>query len=143
MTGVRGWGLVVGLLAVLGVIGCTDDEPTEGTQGSEAQRSTGTPVTHDERSTEEALISGTLDGTLECLWLQVGDDRHALILPPGSATQQAGDEVVLLGGGGSKIARSGDEVDVTGGYRRDEESCADADGIGTVIVAGAVRISAD
>jgi hypothetical protein len=112
---------------------------TEGTQGSNAQGSAGTPPTHDEASTEEALIFGTLD----CLWLEVGDERHALILPSGSTTQQSGDEVILLDGGGNEIARTGDEVTITGGARDDEASCDDANDPGRVIVAGAVQRSAD
>lgn len=100
-------------------------------------------MTHNEASSEQALITGTLDGTLDCLWLVRGDDRHALILPPGSATRQSGGEVILLDGDGNEVARSGDELAVTGGFRPNEAPCAEADATARVIVAGVIQRSAD
>lgn len=142
MTRVRRWVVAVGVLALLGTSGCGDSKPTGSVSDSDGQRPTGTPVTHDESSSEEALISGTLDGTLDCLWLDIGDERHALIVPSGSATQQAGDDVILLDEDGTKVARSGEEVAVTGGFRPAEEACGDADATGPTVVAGEVQSAA-
>ncbi len=125
--------------ALLTAAACGDSAGDEGRD----QASTGTPVTHDEQSTEEALFYGTLEGTLDCLWLTVGEERHALVLPQGSSTETDGDVVVLLAPGDDEIARTGDEVAVGGGTRPGVEACADADATEPTIVAGDVRRGTD
>ncbi|MBA2417135.1 MAG: hypothetical protein H0V64_14870 [Geodermatophilaceae bacterium] len=102
---------------------------------------TGTPPTHQQQSSEEALIFGTLNGTLDCLWLEIRQERHALVLQEGSFTRAEENTVVLLGPDGSEVARTGDEVALAGGFNPGEEPCADADATGDTIVAGSVERS--
>ncbi len=134
--------LTTSMLFVLAAAAC-DDGSGEGDSGREADDTVGSPATHDETSTEGALISGILDGTPECVWLRIGGERHALVLPSGTSTQRTDDDISLVDQEGHELARTGDEVVVTGGYRRGERSCAAADATGPTIVAGAVRRSED
>lgn len=128
--------LGAGILAV--AAGCSESEGSVENPG----RVTGTPPTHQLQSTEEALFFGTLNGTLDCLWIEIRQQRHALILPEGSFTRAEEDTVVLLGRDGSELARTGDEVAVGGGANPGEQPCADADATGPTIVAGSVERSA-
>lgn len=98
-------------------------------------------MTHGETSSEEALIRGTLEGTLDCLWLEIQEERHALVVPSGSTTQRSGDDVILRDDDGTEVARSGQVVIVTGGFRPGVEPCPEADALGPTVVAGAVRSS--
>lgn len=117
--------IAVSMAAVLIPLGCSASEPS-------------TPVTHDESVLESSLISGTLAGTAECLWLEIGQDHRALVLPPGSKTRRDDGKVVLLGSEGNEVARLGDEVAVTGGFRPDAESCIDGQEKGAIVV-GSIR----
>lgn len=46
--------------------------------GENSGRFTGAPPTHQGQSIEEALIFGTLDGALDCVWIEVRQERLAL-----------------------------------------------------------------
>lgn len=127
--------LCVAILSVAAACG-----ESEGS-GDSNDRATGAPPTHQEQSNGEALIPGTLDGTLDCLWIVNRQERLALVLPEGSSTRATEDAVVLLGPDGSEVARTGDKVMVTGGSRPGEEPCADANATGYTIVAGDVERS--
>lgn len=131
-------------------VGCAESEssadsndPATGTPPTHQNQSsaTGTPPTHQNQTSEEALIPGTLDGTLDCMWIEIGQERHALVLTEGSFTRAAENVVVLLAPDGSEVARTGDEVMVTGGFNPGVEPCADADATGHTIVAGNVERS--
>lgn len=110
------WAFVVPF-AVLALPGCSSDENT----GSP-------PTTSEARDGELAEFSGVLKGDLDCLWIEfVGGERHALVFSKGTETKESDDQVVLLSADGEEIARAGDDVVLTGGFRLDAESCVDGE----------------
>jgi hypothetical protein len=116
------------------------ERDTASGEGAPTGDGTGTPPTHDGAPTDGGLLTGTLAGTPDCLWLTAGDGaRYALVLPPGSTTRTDGDAVVLVDGDGADIARKGDDIEVRGGYLPGETSCPEADATGPAIVAGGVQ----
>lgn len=90
--------------------------------------SSGAPPTHDYEGSLEALLNAAvLDGTLDCLWASHGAERTVLVLPEGSRTVQDGAEVVLVDRDGNEIARTGDRIDIVGGFAEGIATCAAAD----------------
>lgn len=90
--------------------------------------SSGAPPTHDYEYSMEALLNAAvLDGTLDCLWASNGAERTVLVLPKGSRTVQDGAEVVLVDRDGNEIARTGDHIDIVGGFAEGIATCAAAD----------------
>lgn len=112
-------------------MGTVDD--SDGTAGAEP--------THQNASTREALISGTLNGTLDCLWLDVQEGRVALVLPEGSSTEVADEGILLIAADGTEVARTGNEVNITGGFDPAEVPCSDANAIGYTFVVGRIERS--
>lgn len=123
--------------AMLALSGCgrsaeSATRPETPDRSAPASSDEGAPPTHDYTYNPEALFFGTLEGTVDCLWLNSGDHRSALILRSGSTSRQDGDAVVLLEDG-VEIARTGDEVSVTGGFYPDTTSCITGKPDGAVV----------
>lgn len=119
------------LLGAALCVGCSNSDPS----ASSAPQ----PLpTHDNQLTVELLTVGTLEGTVECLWLSSELGSRALIFQQGWTARKDGEDVVLLDEDGNEIARTGDTVGVTGGVREEATSCSEEYPNGA-IVAGPIE----
>lgn len=129
----------VALLALAGLAACAAEapggdvaaptDPATGTAGP--TEATGDPTEPTEEPTDmdddgqQRTIAGTLDGdpVLEggCAWVETGDgERYEVMWPDGYRIEF--DPLQLVGPGDEVVARSGEQVEVTGSVERDMAS---------------------